>query len=42
MTKKDLKEMKVIIYTNKVHLHFRWLNHKNFMVKCALPKVILC
>ena len=30
MTKKDLKELIVIAYTNNVHLPFRWLNHKNY------------
>lgn len=30
-----LKELKVIIYTNKVHLPSRWLNHRNFVVKHA-------
>lgn len=33
MTKKDLNEMKAITYTNKVHLLFLYLNHKNFTVK---------
>ena len=36
MTKKGLKEMKVTTYTNKVHLPFRWLNHRNFMVNRVL------
>ena len=36
ITKKSLKELKVIIYTNKVYLHFLWLNHKKFMVKHVL------
>ena len=25
MTKKDLKELKITIYTNNVHISFRWL-----------------
>ena len=32
-TKKCLKKMKVTLYTNKVHLLFRWLNHRNSMDK---------
>ena len=27
MTKKNMMEMKVITYTNKVHLPFWWFNH---------------
>ena len=30
---KNLKELKVTTFTNKMHSHFRWLNHKNFIVK---------
>ena len=41
MTKKDLKEMKVTTYTDKVHLLVRWLNHKNSMIKCVLLGAIL-
>ena len=36
MIKKGLKELKVTTYTNKVHLPFRWINHRNSMVKRAL------
>ena len=36
ITKKNLKEMKITTYTNKVHIPFRWLNHKNFMIKRTL------
>ena len=36
MTKKSLKNMKVTIYINNVHLPFQRLNHRNFMVKHAL------
>lgn len=36
IAKNDLKELKVITFTNKMHLPFGWLNHKNFMVKQAL------
>ena len=42
MTTKDLKEMKVTTYINKVHFHFWWLNHRNSMVKHALFAAILC
>ena len=41
ITKKDLKELKVTTYTNKVHLPFRWLNHMNSIVKHALLRAIL-
>ena len=42
MTKKDLKELKVTTYTNKVHLPFRFLNNRNLMVKRALLRTTLC
>lgn len=41
MVKKGLKELKITTYTNKVHLPFRWFNHKNFKVKCAYRRAIL-
>ena len=33
--KKDLKELKVTTYMNKVHLPFRLLDHRNSKVKHA-------
>ena len=36
MTKKDLKKLKVTMYTNTVHIYLSWLNCRNFMVNCAL------
>ena len=32
IVKKDSYELKVTTYINKVHILFRWLSHKNFMV----------
>lgn len=40
MTRKDLKEMEVTTYTNKVHLPFCCLNHRNSKAKCALRGAI--
>ena len=34
ITKKKLKELKVIIYTNKVHLHFRGSIIKTLNLVC--------
>ena len=42
MTKKILKELKVITYTNKMHFHFHWSDHKNTKIKYALSGTILC
>ena len=33
MTNKNLKELKVTTYINKMHRPFKWLNHKNSTVK---------
>ena len=41
MTRKDLKELKVVTYTNYVHLSFRWLNHRNSNDKRVLLGIIL-
>lgn len=32
ITKKNIKELKIITYANNVHLSFLWLNHRNFKV----------
>ena len=29
------------VYTNKVHFHFRWFNHKNFKTKSVLFGTII-
>lgn len=39
MTKKNLKKMKVTTNTNKMHLPFQQINHRNFMIKCVLFEV---
>ena len=36
MVKKDSKKLKVTTYTNKLHLLFQWLNHRNSTIKCVL------
>ena len=33
--KKYFKKLNVTTYTNKMHLPFLWLNHRNSKVKCA-------
>ena len=33
ISKKILKELKIIVYTNNVYFFFRWLNHKNLTIK---------
>ena len=42
MTEKNIKELKVTTYTNKVHLPYQWFNHKNVMIKHVSLRTILC
>ena len=42
MTKKYLKDLKVNIHPNKIHISFRWLNHKNSKIKWVLFRACLC
>ena len=42
IAKKSLNEMKVTTYTNNVYIYFWWFNHRNFIIKHVLLRVILC
>lgn len=41
MVKKDLEELMITTYTNKMHHLFRLLNYKNFKIKCDWLGTIL-